>query len=153
MPYKIAPRPGRRQTRLRPSQGGRFAAPVGSLAADSQTRAPAPRPPATAIRPRAPLAAPCCVLCASPTLNARQFAVGAPCADAHTIRSRWTAAYAAAHSCSSDPDRECFCPGWLFMNEEHDGSLNIERCDACDLLFDDSAAAEVALCLAPTPTR
>lgn len=42
-------------------------------------------------------------------------------------------------------ERECFCPGWLWMNEDEDASFNIERCDTCAIYRNDREAATAML--------
>lgn len=116
----------KRETRLRPERGGKFFGPVHGLT---------------------PLDAPksdrgICFLCKRPVDNRRAFAVCSECDEAQEVRASWALDYGAieAHFQGSDC-RECFCPGWLWMNEEDDASFNIERCDTCRAFRDDTDAA------------
>lgn len=134
----------KRETRLRPARGGRLFGPVAGLTPIN------PRPTGCGCaNPACTLPIGRCFVCKHPVDNNRTYAVCAACDDAHAIRDRWTldfGAIAARHQ--GDGERECFCPGWLWMNEEADGSFNVESCDACRALDDDLAAAEamVARC-------
>ena len=135
----------KRATRLRPAQGGKLFGPVAGL---------------TPIDPEQPKRCDCanpdcalpvgrCFLCKNPVDNDRTFAVCADCDDAHQVRSAWTADYGNEEARNDpNPDRECFCPGWLWMNEDSDASFNIERCDTCAVFRDDleAAGAMVARC-------
>ena len=83
-----------------------------------------------------------CFLCKSDVVNRRAYAVCSECDDAHEVRASWAHDYGsieAQHEKSGR--RDCFCPGWLWMNEQDDGSFNIERCDTCGTVRDDSNAA------------
>lgn len=117
----------KRETRLRPARGGALFGAVSGL-----TPLPITTP-----------APPLCFLCKRTVCNERRFAVCAECDDAHEIRAAWAIDHgderAHGHAAS---DRECFCPGWLWMNEDDDASFNIERCDTCALFGDDADAAK-----------
>jgi hypothetical protein len=91
-----------------------------------------------------------CFLCKEPVGNNRTYAVCADCDEQHHVRDVWQAAYAQAQATEehSPSDRGCCCCGWLWMNEEDDGSFNIERCDECDTLLDDMDAANAMVLLA-----
>lgn len=119
----------RRATSLRPAQGGKFFAPVAGLTPIRATP--------TAAEPRFT-----CFLCLRAVDNDRRFAVCAECDDVHEIRASWAHDYGSVEMQEErGGQRECFCPGWLWMNEESDGSFNIERCDTCRTVRDDSDAA------------
>lgn len=133
----------KRPTRLRPSQGGAFFPPAYPQAGLARA---APPPPAAHERcgcgtPDCSLPPGRCFLCKCPVANNRTYAVCSACDDARGIRARWANEYARVQACGASA--ECFCPGWLWMNEENDTSFNIERCDACALVLDDTAAAEL----------
>lgn len=116
----------KRETRLRPERGGKFFGPVAGLT-------PLDSPRDTCGR---------CFLCKSDVANRRAYAVCTDCDHTHEVRANWAHDYGsieAQHEQSGE--RECFCPGWLWMNEEDDGSFNIERCDTCRTVRDDSDAA------------
>ena len=129
----------KRQTRLRPSQGGSFfrAPPVGP-------------PPVVRDKKRCDCSNPECELplgrcfvCQQPVENARTYCVCGDCDEAKKIRETWSSLFARKLDMAASDDRDlCQCPGWLWMNEEGDGSFNIERCDECDALVDDTEAAE-----------
>lgn len=123
----------RRETRLRPARGGNF---FGSVAVMSAPQAP-------------PVLRHVCFLCRRSVDNGRRFAICAECDDAHEIRSSWGNDYAEHRAQRrNDPERECGCPGWLWMNEESDASFNIECCDTCAVFEsdDDAAKTVVARC-------
>lgn len=84
-----------------------------------------------------------CFLCKREVENDRRLAVCAECDDAHEIRLAWEIDYGEekTRNARDATSRECFCPGWLWMNEHDDASFNIERCDACALFRDDDEAA------------
>lgn len=148
----------KRETRLRPARGGRFFG--GTLGLTPMTAAVAITAP-IGIEPRATecdcgdprcaLPRGRCFLCKCPVVNERVYAVCSECDDAHEIRAAWGIDYGeeeARHDrhALSGAERECFCPGWLWMNEDDDASFNIERCDCCAAYCDDleAAAAMVA---------
>lgn len=116
-----------RETRLRPERGGRFFGPVPGLTPLDAPRSAFGR----------------CFLCKSEVANRRAYAVCPDCDDAHEVRASWAHDYGSveAQHDQSGGSRECFCPGWLWMNEECDGSFNIERCDTCRTVRNDSDAA------------
>lgn len=117
----------KRPTRLRPSQGGRFAPPVARVALSD--------PVTDGARHR-------CFICGEVTINGRRYAVCAECDEQHGIREKWAEGYGETEARHErDETRECFCPGWLWMNEDDDASFNIERCDTCRTFSDDREAA------------
>jgi len=83
------------------------------------------------------------LLCKSPVANGRTYPVCADCDEQHGVRETWQSRYEHEESVhKGTSDRECFCPGWLWMNEHDDASFNIERCDGCAVYDDDTSAAE-----------
>ena len=128
----------KRETRLRPQRGGRFFGPVRGLslgAKESERGCDCANAGCTLPPGR-------CFLCKGPVDNDRTYAICSECDVAHEVRASWARDYGAieAHWRAAG-DRECFCPGWLWMNEESDGSFNIERCDTCRTVRDDTDAA------------
>lgn len=124
----------KRATCLRPAQGGKFFGPVAGL---TSIHTP----------PSAPRHA--CFLCKRAVDNDRRFAVCGECDDTHDVRALWAIDYGEIEAANErNLDRECFCPGWLWMNENDDGSFNIERCDTCARFRDDheGALAMIARC-------
>lgn len=133
----------KRPTRLRPSQGGAFFPPVypqADLARAVPQRAAAHERCGCG-DPNCSLPPGRCLLCKRPIANSRTYAVCSACDEAHAIRTRWANEYARNEARAASA--ECFCPGWLWMNEDDDASFNIERCDTCALVEDDLAAAEL----------
>lgn len=83
-----------------------------------------------------------CILCGNPCDNGRLLSVCGDCAETNDMRETFHAdTRREARRKHRNKERECFCGGWLLMNEESDGSLNVERCDTCDLFSDDEEAA------------
>lgn len=129
----------KRETRLRPARGGRFFGPVLGLSPMNTPKLGT----CDCGNERCTLPRGRCFLCKRPVNNDRTYAVCSECDVVHEIRASWAHDYGAieAHR-SAMGERECFCPGWLWMNEENDGSFNVERCDTCRTVRDDMGAAK-----------
>lgn len=125
-----------RDTRLRPARGGKFFGPAPGLSLNTGQRGcDCADAECTLQRGR-------CFLCKHPVDNDRTYAICSACDVAHDIRASWAHDYGAIEAhWKPTGARECFCPGWLWMNEESDGSFNIECCDTCRTVRDDTDAA------------
>ncbi len=124
----------KRETRLRPARGGKF---FGTVFGLPTANPPSERDRTSTAPPRAK-----CFLCKRAVDNDRTYAICSDCDAAHEIRASWAHDYGAIEAhWKATGERECFCPGWLWMNEESDGSFNIERCDTCRTVRDDTDAA------------
>ncbi len=85
-----------------------------------------------------------CITCHAPTENERACAMCATCLRGLRVRGVYREDSRAHRQHQRGPGCEPGCPGWAIFNVCGDGSANIERCDMCDTVEDDHAAASIA---------